>query len=646
MSEQSEQDLDREMYLSIVQDILQRDPKEVKEGMSSIISSMIQQTPNDFEKTLLFHMPINITHPDPQISGVPTLAAAGDGEIYVNPAFWNYVIKKTMTGSEQNNNDLMETGRYLLLHEGLHCMFDHPSKVTKLIENNPGMEPQQVAEVSNVITDYLVNNSCNELYPRDLFVKTIGIQSEKNMLEELNEQGVDTDKYRLHTIQNNANIYSYTTNELAQIAINCIPPENRLQSLQQQMKRSPQEQQGNQQGESICSGIPIPTEGGTPGQGPPPKTPPQDQGQGQGQGEGEEQSQSQGQGQGQGEGEEQSQSQGQGQGQGEGEEQSQSQGQGQEQSQDQGQNPGWDETGFGGQKSSNETVRGVHGEEINKQESMNVREGIKKEIEEKGPEEAYEELQSKIYREIMQNPEKAIGTIPTGLRAQLTEMRKPKASWKELLRKDINKAWSGKVETRFDKRSRYGKGIPKYEHYKEGKMYLLMDTSGSIGEAELETAVGICHSALTKESGHKMSKLFVIPWDAEAYDVIQVKNSNDVKGKLSEIQGGGGTFLTPAVEKVLEQTGKKKLKKGDVVGIFTDGGICDSEEEIANKIKTISGKTGQPVLLYNSMGSIDPFLQKLKEHTGKSMHICNLDISATTSVSLDSTQNNNKKVAL
>lgn len=182
---------------------------------------------------------------------------------------------------------------------------------------------------------------------------------------------------------------------------------------------------------------------------------------------------------------------------------------------------------------------------------------------------------------------KQAGNIPTGLERLVSEVLEVKPPWYITLRFGLG---SGKVDASYAKTSRRGDEYPGWYGY-ERNVWCLIDTSGSIGEEELRTFLGIVkHEA-------RSGRVFVIPWDAEAYEVLKAEKPADVARKVAmKMKGGGGTVCLPALQKVYGL-----MNWGDAVIMLTDGDIFDIEKEETRKwLGMVSSRAGFAMVGYTT----------------------------------------------
>jgi len=172
---------------------------------------------------------------------------------------------------------------------------------------------------------------------------------------------------------------------------------------------------------------------------------------------------------------------------------------------------------------------------------------------------------------------KTAGTVPGWAERIVDEILKPKVDWRRLLRAALEKGLGKKVRRSWMKPSRKGEPFPGKELLNMSTVAVAVDTSGSIGIAELRRFIsevyGICRES---------ARVVVIPWDATAYDPIVISRAGDV-GKV-KLRGGGGTCFYPVV-RVLEKMSYSQLV------ILSDWEIADLDSaEVIGYLKKNAGR--------------------------------------------------------
>lgn len=245
-----------------------------------------------------------------------------------------------------------------------------------------------------------------------------------------------------------------------------------------------------------------------------------------------------------------------------------------------------------------ETVQGVHGEKINKEKKTVAREGINKQ--DGNSKDSPSELWDKAKKMAVLEARRNAGFLPGRAFRQINSLVEIKVPWEKAVKTKMKEHIDDtNVLSSWSKASRRNSGYPGNFRLGKGDVWLLTDTSGSVSDEDLRNMVGVGLNYIKKNSNKKLK---LIPWDANAYQEIIVKNNNDLD-KISKIKGGGGTRVQPALEAVLRNKREGGLKRSDVVVICTDSELFISEEkekkEINDLIKKTTQRTGNKILWFN-----------------------------------------------
>ena len=202
-----------------------------------------------------------------------------------------------------------------------------------------------------------------------------------------------------------------------------------------------------------------------------------------------------------------------------------------------------------------------------------VNEGDKR-IAEARDEEELAKAKEEIIREIEVSAKMA-GRGTNGLSRIINEMRKPKVNWRRILRVSMERGLGNDVRKTWSRSSKKHPSLPAKTLYGVKKVIALTDTSGSITPEDLKQILGELH-AIAKIK----AQVTVIPWDWEVYDAIEMKSPRDIDKVMKNLKGGGGTRITPAIEKA------KKLYKGnELVVIFSDFHLEEDDRKLNELLK-------------------------------------------------------------
>lgn len=154
----------------------------------------------------------------------------------------------------------------------------------------------------------------------------------------------------------------------------------------------------------------------------------------------------------------------------------------------------------------------------------------------------------------------------------ISDMLEPKVDWRDALREFVSASVRGKDEytwRRMNKRHMANDiYLPSMDNETIGGVVVAIDTSGSIGEKELNEfateLVSICEVATPE-------KVTIIWWDAEVAGTQEFSGDYTGLASMLKPQGGGGT----KVSCVSEYINKERIN-ADCVIVFTDGYVEDS----------------------------------------------------------------------
>lgn len=141
---------------------------------------------------------------------------------------------------------------------------------------------------------------------------------------------------------------------------------------------------------------------------------------------------------------------------------------------------------------------------------------------------------------------KAIGKMPAALQRFVDSFMNPQVPWNEKLRLHVTRAISRETTTwktphrrRLLMQKIY---LPSYTGYGAGEVVVAVDTSGSIGEKELQVFFSELASIL---DDCKPEKVWVLGADAAVNSVEELDSGYDIKSHPPKVLGGGGTDFNP-----------------------------------------------------------------------------------------------------
>lgn len=165
---------------------------------------------------------------------------------------------------------------------------------------------------------------------------------------------------------------------------------------------------------------------------------------------------------------------------------------------------------------------------------------------------------------------KGIGSLPASLARIVEKLTKSQVDWRSMLRTYLQRGLGSLVVSSWQVPSRrWGEMYPGTKMVTNPSVWCLVDTSGSITDKQLEQFLSEVY-AISKTY---KTTVHVMPFDADAYEILSARNPSEVATKVAaKMQGGGGTEIKPAIAHLLRE---RKFKTKDAVVIMSDGHIRD-----------------------------------------------------------------------
>jgi len=149
---------------------------------------------------------------------------------------------------------------------------------------------------------------------------------------------------------------------------------------------------------------------------------------------------------------------------------------------------------------------------------------------------------------------KAQGKLPGTLERFVEEFLEPKVAWEEKLRNKLTKVLGRDAVTwsKINRRRYVAQGVilPGYTGYGCGTVVYMVDTSGSMGKAELVQGLSECDKIM---DDCKPEELIIIGIDAAVHDVTHLYQGDSLADNMPPLKGGGGTSFKPGFEWLDEQ---------------------------------------------------------------------------------------------
>lgn len=169
------------------------------------------------------------------------------------------------------------------------------------------------------------------------------------------------------------------------------------------------------------------------------------------------------------------------------------------------------------------------------------------------------------------------GTIPGGLREYIEKLllKRPAIfNWKAYFRRMLGFVYDVNVKKTKKKESKRFDGASGLKHKKKSSIFVVIDTSGSIGTNELKeffTEINYVYKA--------GAKVTICECDTQVNRVFEYNGKYD-----GNVTGGGGTEMSPAIRYFNQRRGDYQT-----IILFTDGYIeCNPEKILGNAIWVIT----------------------------------------------------------
>ena len=177
-----------------------------------------------------------------------------------------------------------------------------------------------------------------------------------------------------------------------------------------------------------------------------------------------------------------------------------------------------------------------------------------------------------------QQYERQRGELPNHIKSIIKKLLTPKVNWKEALQKFITKSIDNKVNWNIPNRRFIYGGTYLPSHSGDIiKLGVIIDTSGSTSDDMIQF-ISELNAIVSCFNNYELT---VCQCDTEVKSIKTYDQYNALKHEDIEIEGGGGTYLTPAFETIQAQN---DLGEHEVDGliVFTDGYIEKIDKNICN----------------------------------------------------------------
>lgn len=177
-----------------------------------------------------------------------------------------------------------------------------------------------------------------------------------------------------------------------------------------------------------------------------------------------------------------------------------------------------------------------------------------------------------------QQYERQRGELPNHIKSIIKKLLTPKVNWKEALQKFITKSIDNKVNWNIPNRRFIYGGTYLPSHSGDIiKLGVIIDTSGSTSDDMIQF-ISELNAIVSCFNNYELT---VCQCDTEVKSIKTYDQYNALKHEDIEIEGGGGTYLTPAFETIQAQN---DLGEHEIDGliVFTDGYIEKIDKNICN----------------------------------------------------------------
>ena len=177
-----------------------------------------------------------------------------------------------------------------------------------------------------------------------------------------------------------------------------------------------------------------------------------------------------------------------------------------------------------------------------------------------------------------QQYERQRGELPNHIKSIIKKLLTPKVNWKEALQKFITKSIDNKVNWNIPNRRFIYGGTYLPSHSSDIiKLGVIIDTSGSTSD-DMTQFISELNAIVSCFNNYELT---VCQCDTEVKSIKTYDQYNALKHEDIEIEGGGGTYLTPAFETIQAQN---DLGEHEIDGliVFTDGYIEKIDKNICN----------------------------------------------------------------
>ena len=182
---------------------------------------------------------------------------------------------------------------------------------------------------------------------------------------------------------------------------------------------------------------------------------------------------------------------------------------------------------------------------------------------------------------------KMAGNVPGCLERYVARLLKPQLDWRRLLKQAFEQGLGRDVRRVWSRFSRKGGDLPYKVLQGLGRVFVLVDVSGSIDDREFTMFLTEIYGLLRQ---YRPCEVWAYFWDVGTRQRVRLARASDVK--RVKAHGGGGTVILPTLMEVVE-----RLRADDALVIMSDFYLYDTATDVAKVLSAVRRKTRRIVLV-------------------------------------------------
>lgn len=214
-------------------------------------------------------------------------------------------------------------------------------------------------------------------------------------------------------------------------------------------------------------------------------------------------------------------------------------------------------------------------------------------------------LSNELSKHLMKQEGHGIGGV---LREITGNLKTNKDSLFSVLSQFLKSIYGDGVDSTFswERHSRRIRGLPgKQTYIQKNDFVVFFDVSGSITKHQLNV---VASSILSLYERGIADSIVIYTFDDGLRDTFVLKEKSDIN-KFKKIKGGGGTKIVPAIENV-----ENKILSDNIVIVFTDSALFDDVNQLRKSIIKLVNRTGNKIVWFHmDAGSIYNITDTIKK---------------------------------